>query len=50
MDGIPIEFYRTFWHILANDFVEMARVILRDETLSDSQQTGVIRLLYKQGD
>lgn len=47
MDGIPIDFYRTFWNIPAKDFVEMARVVLREETPSDSQQTGV--LLYKQG-
>ena len=49
LDGIPIELYRSFWHICKDDFMEMANTVLSEGTLSVSQQTGVIRLLHKQG-
>ena len=49
LDGIAIELYRSFWHICKDDFMKMANTVLSEGTLSVSQQTGVIRLLHKQG-
>ena len=50
MDGLPLEFYRTFWRVLEEDFVLVANEILQFGRHSGSQQKGVIRLFYKRGD
>ena len=50
-DGLPYEFYKTFWSLLEPDFYELQHHILNvDEKLSASQQRALISLLYKDGD
>lgn len=50
LDGIPVEFYSSFWNCLMEDFAQMASEVRTSESLTPSQRTGVIRLLYKRGD
>ena len=50
-DGLPYEFYKTFWSLLEEDFFELQNHILNiDEKLSASQQRAFLSLLYKEGD
>lgn len=49
LDGLTLEFYREFWAILKQDFLEMANEGFTRGKLSHSQRTGVIRLIYKKG-
>ena len=50
-DGIPYEFYKTFWPILEDDFHEMQKHVFQEQkSLSPSQQRALISLLYKDGD
>ena len=50
LDGLPGEFYCTFWYFLKEDFLEMANEGFHWGALSHSQQTGIIRLLYRSGE
>ena len=50
LDGLPVEFYRTFWDCLKDDLVQMVNEVNISESLSSSQRTGLIRLFYKGGD
>ena len=50
-DGLPYEFFKTFWSLLEDDFYEMQHHILNvDKSLSASQQRALLSLLYKDGD
>ena len=50
-DGIPYDFYKTFWGIMEDDFYELQNYILNiDKSLSNTQQRALINLLYKDGD
>ena len=49
-DGLPIEFYQTFYEILKNDLILLFRCIEAHETLSDSQQIAIIISTPKKGD
>ncbi|KAG0419879.1 hypothetical protein HPB47_003828 [Ixodes persulcatus] len=48
-DGLPAEFYRTFWHILGNFVTAVVRVYFEDLLLPPSFQLGRIVLIPKEG-
>ncbi|KAM7308227.1 uncharacterized protein ISCGN_011861 [Ixodes scapularis] len=48
-DGLPAEFYRTFWHILGNFFTAVVRVYFEDLLLPPSFRLGRIVLIPKEG-
>ncbi len=50
IDGLPYEFYQCFWDILGNDLVDVYNDCLSRGSLSFSQRTGLITLLYKKND
>ena len=48
MDGLPYEYYKTFWHIIGKDFVDVANFTLfQADSLSESQKQIIITLLFK---
>ena len=49
-DGLPIEFYKHFWPVIGQDYVEMINQCYEDQILSASQRTAVISTLFKKGD
>ena len=49
-DGLPMEFYLKFWHVLDHDLVLVLNSCLREGHLSLSQRRGVISLSFKKGD
>uniref|UniRef100_W5N933 Uncharacterized protein n=1 Tax=Lepisosteus oculatus TaxID=7918 RepID=W5N933_LEPOC len=50
IDGVPVEFYLTFWDLLGLVLVEVFEEILKGRGLSESMRQGVPALLYKKGD
>lgn len=50
VDGLPAEFYQWFWPVLGEDLVEVLNYCYSYGRLSLSQHSGLITLLYKQGD
>jgi len=50
VDGFPAEFYKRFWSILADDYVEVINHCFTARRLSATQRSGVITLLHKRGD
>ena len=49
-DGLPKEFYTTFWPVLKEELSEMLNNIFLKKSLSNSQKQATIKLLYKKGD
>ena len=50
-DGIPYEFYQTFWHILGQDFLNVVHYSLNvAKHLPFSQTTSIVTLMYKKND
>ena len=49
-DGFPKEFYKTFWHILGQDLVDVYNNAISTGCLSVSQCTALITLIFKKGD
>ncbi|KAJ8399007.1 hypothetical protein AAFF_G00416740 [Aldrovandia affinis] len=49
-DGLPKEFYATFWHLLGPDLLEVYKALLERGALSASMRKGVLVLLHKGGD
>jgi hypothetical protein len=49
-DGLPKEFYITFWDMLREDFVEMANNCIADGIIPESLRQAMILLLYKKDD
>ena len=49
-DGLPKEFYVTFWDELKDPLLEMFNESLHSNNLPLSLRTGIISLLYKKGD
>ena len=49
-DGLPKEFYVTFWDVLKDPLLEMFNESLHSNNLPLSLRTGIISLLYKKGD
>ena len=50
VDGLPAEFYLTFWDILGTDLVQVFNSSFSSGKLSLTQRSGAITLLYKKGD
>ena len=50
LDGLPYEFYNRFWDLLGPDLVATFNDSLARGSLSFSQRTGLITLLYKKHD
>ena len=49
-DGLPAEFKKLFFDILAEDLLEVLNTIFDLGQMSTSQRTGLITMLYKKGD
>ena len=49
-DGLPVEFYKTFWHNLKSHFYSALEETFEKESMSYSQRLSIIALLYKKGD
>ncbi len=48
-DGLPIEFYQTFWPEIKKEFTEVLNFIISNKNMSKSQRTGTITLIHKGG-
>ena len=48
-DGIPIEFYETFWSLISEPFIRCANECFEKGDLSSSQKQAVITLIEKKG-
>ena len=50
-DGLPYEFYQTFWHVLGRDFLQVVGYSLNmAKCLPYSQTTSIVTLVYKKND
>ena len=49
-DGLSMEFYFKFWHVLGDDLVLVLNSAFRSGSLSRSQRRGIITLAFKNGD
>ena len=49
-DGLPAEFYLTFWEVLGPDLVEVFNASLDSGSLPFSQRGALISLIFKKGD
>jgi len=48
-DGIPIEFYKTFWLHISDPFIRCANECVEKDEMSSSQKQVVITLIEKKG-
>lgn len=46
MDGLPLEFYLTFWDILAHDLLTVFKEFETLESLPNSFRVGTVKLLH----
>ena len=49
-DGLPVEFYQTFWDILATDLLTVFTEFQGLGRLPDSFRSGIVKLLHKKDD
>ncbi|MEL6802457.1 MAG: reverse transcriptase family protein, partial [Bacteroidota bacterium] len=49
-DGFPVEFWRFFWDIVGDDFMDVVQWVLLTGRVTESMSEGIIRLLFKKGD
>ena len=49
-DGLPLDFYLTFWDILAHDLLTVFKDLERLDRLPDSFRLGIVTLLHKKDD
>lgn len=49
-DGLPREFYVTFWEILGRDFLLVDKAVYDSGLLGSSMREGILTLLYKKGE
>ena len=47
INGLPTEFYKTFWHLLGHSLVETFNAAFDSESLSTSQKQAIITLIDK---
>ena len=48
-DGIPVEFYRNLWDILADQLVDVFNYSFQLEKMTTSQRQASITLIHKKG-
>ena len=48
-DGIPIEFYKTFWLVLKDSFIKCVNECFEKGEMSNSEKQAVITLIEKKG-
>ena len=48
-DGIPVEFYKMYWHTVGEELLNVFHSCLDNRRLAHSQYLTVIKLLYKKG-
>jgi exonuclease III len=49
-DGLPVEFYVTFWHLIGPKFCEIVKGIFHQGKLPLTMSQAHVRLLFKKGD
>lgn len=49
-DGLPVEFYRAFWHILGSDLVDVLSDSFSAGSLPPSLRSALISGIFKKGD
>ena len=49
LDGLPVEFYKTFWTIIKRDFLEVISFVLKNKNVCKMNK-GVIGIMPKEGD
>lgn len=49
-DGLPVEFYHAFWHILGADVVDVLNDSFSVGTLPPSLRSALISVIFKNGD
>ena len=49
-DGLPTEFYKTFWDTLSHDYLQVYKNSLINKTLPNSQREAIIKCIPKKGD
>jgi hypothetical protein len=49
-DGIVLEFYKEFWHLIGEEYLHMVQLSIYNEQFPPSVTTGMIALLYKGGE
>ena len=49
IDGMPIEFYKTYWNLYSDSFMECVQETFKCGEMSSSQRKAVITLIEKQG-
>ncbi len=50
IDGLPAEFYQSFWNVLGNDLYEVLLESIKNKLLPTSCRRAVLSLLPKKGD
>ena len=46
-DGLPVEFYKRFWNVLGDDFLDVINEVYLKGQLSYTQSMGHIKLIYR---
>ena len=49
-DGLTYEFYKSFWHLVGKDLVEVFNYSFENKELPESQKYGLLTLLFKKGE
>ena len=50
IDGLPIEFYKTFWQSLENPYMDMIKERIKKNILPFTTGTAILSILHKKGD
>ena len=50
IDGLPIEFYKTFWQLLENPYMEMIKESIKRNIRPFTTRTAILSILHKKGD
>ena len=47
LDGLPVEFYRTMWSVIKDDYMTKVEQVYQTQNLNYTQRKGTIRLIFK---
>lgn len=50
IDGLPVEFYKSFWPQLNDAYLELLNECYRTKELPDTMRTSIVTLIYKKDD